>query len=236
MRKLLLAVAALAALSAPAVAAGLFPGLPAATSVTGAECIPADTNLTGGVNPATECLTPGQVTGIATSNALGYYSNIPIGSVAYSSLGTDTTDVAGQLWVSSFTMPIDRATVTGISCLQGGTATTDKIIGALYKQNLTGDTTMATKVANSATAGVALATANTFKALAFTAPVAVKAGKYFMVVQGNGTAAGAIRTIAASTYIGIASGVVSGAFGTVPTQITFPTTFTADEAPICYLY
>lgn len=217
-------------------AAGLFPGLTSATPpLTGIECIPADTNLTQGLTPATECMTPGNVTGIATQNQLGNYSNIPIGSVAYGSLGTNTADIAGQLWVSSFQMPID-ATITGIKCLAGGTATTDNVIGALYKKNLSGDTTLATLVGNSALAGVLLSGASTFQTYAFTTAYAAKAGQYYMVVQGNGTAAGAIRTIAASTFVGVTAGLITGTFGTLTSTITFPTTFTADKGPICYTY
>lgn len=49
-------------------AAGLFPGLPAATSpLTGTECIPADTNLSGGRTPQTECITPLQLYSFAGS-------------------------------------------------------------------------------------------------------------------------------------------------------------------------
>lgn len=230
--------AAIFAFSLAASAAGLFPGLTQATPpLTGNECIPADTTLAQGLTPATECVTAGNITGLAWANPLGVHSNIPIGSVAYGSLGTNTTDINGQLWVSSFQMPLDRASLTGMACLAGGTATTDKIIVALYKANLTGDATMATLVANSAVAGTLLATADTFQVLPFTAVTStVKAGKYYMVVQGNGTTAGAIRTIAASTYLGIAAGSISGTFGTLTSQITFPTTFTANKAPICYVY
>lgn len=235
--KFLSAFLLLLALAVPASAQGMFPGLPNATPpLTGNECIPADTKLTGGLTPQTECVSPGNLAGIGSANALGTHPNIPIGGVAYGSLGTNTTDVAGQLWVSSFQLPLDRTSLTGIACLQGGTATTDLIIGALYKVNLTGDTTMATLVANSALAGTLLATANTFKLLAFTTAYTAKAGKYMMVVQGNGTTAGAIRTIAASTYIGVAAGSIAGTFGTLTSQITYPTTFTADKAPICYVY
>ena len=239
MKQTFLALAAasfLALAAAPSLAAGMFGGYPDVTPpLTGIECIPADTNLTGGLTPATECLNPGDITGIATQNALGNYSNIPIGSVAYASIGTNSTDVAGQLWVSSFQMPLD-ATITGIKCLAGGTATTDNVIGALYKKNLAGDTTLATLVGNSALAGALLSGANTFQTYAFTTAYAAKAGQYFMAVQGNGTAAGAIRTVAASTYVGITAGSIAGTFGTMPATATFPTTFTADKAPVCFTY
>lgn len=214
-------------------AAGMFQGTPAATVTPQQGCIPADVygpDYTGnnqGLIPQTVCLTPGQVTGQGVGNALNQYSNIPIGSVAYASLGTNTTDVAGQVWVSSFTLPVDMS-ITGMKCLQGGTATTDKVIYSLYDSS-------GALLANSATAGTSLSGASTFLAAAFTSPLTAYAGHYFMGVQGNGTAAGAIATIAASTYLGVATTVVSGSFGTLP-DITPPTTFTADNGPICYVY
>lgn len=215
-------------------AAGMFQGTPAATTVPPYGCIPSDVygpSYSGnnqGLIPQTVCLTPGQITGQALSNPLNNYSTIPLGSVAYSSLGTDTTDVAAAVWVTDLNVPRD-VTVTGLYCLQGGTATTDKIIGSIYSSS-------GALLANSATAGIALATANTFKQLPFVTAVALEAGTYYVGLQGNGTAAGAFRTVAASTYIGhVSAKVTGGAFGTLP-AITPPTTFTADLAPICYTY
>lgn len=218
--------------AAPAHAAGLFQGIPAATTVPPYGCSPTDvygpsyTGNSAGLTPQTVCLTPGQITGQATSNAMGQYSTIPIGSVAYSSLGTNTTDVNGQVWVTSFQLPVDM-TVTNIHCLQGGTATTDSVIFSLYSSS-------GALLGNTALAGTALSGANTFLSAALTTPYVAKAGAYFIGVQGNGTAAGAIRTVAASTYLTVASTSVSGTFGTLP-AITPPTTFTADKAPICFV-
>jgi len=76
--------------------------------------------------------------------------------------------------------------------------------------------------------------ASTFQTYTFLTPYAAKAGPYFMVLQGNGTTAGAIATVAASTYVGITAGSIAGTFGTLPATITFPTTFTANKAPICF--
>jgi hypothetical protein len=225
-------IAAASLVSVTANAAGLFSTLPVLDTVPGQGCIPTDVYgpdapNSQGVNPATGCLTPGQVGGNSTQNALGVYSSIPIGSVAYGSLGTNTTDVAGQVWITSITIPVDM-TVTGIGCLQGGTATTDKTIFSLY------DSTGAL-LANSATAGTLLSGANTFQRQAFTTPYSASAGLYYIGVQGNGTASGAIRTVAASTYLNVATAVASGTFGTLP-AITPPTSFTADYGPVCYVY
>jgi len=163
-------------------------------------------------------------------------TNIPIGSVALASIGTNTADII-QLWVTDIFVPCNRY-ITTLGFLQGGTATTDYILAAIYdaKGNL---------LASSAKAGVLLATANTFKEIAITldANGNTIAGlqlygpaQYYIALQGNGTAAGAIQTVPAP-YLDICAGVVAaGTFGTLPNPITVPTTFTAAKAPIVYVY
>jgi hypothetical protein len=163
-------------------------------------------------------------------------SSIPIGSVAYGSLGTNTTDVAGQWWITDIFIPY-RRTITKIGVLQGGTATTDNIMVAIYD-------TFGTLIGSSAVAGAVLSGANTFQEFAIALDGSGNAAttltlfgpqQYFIGVQGNGTAAGAIRTVATATFIDIVSTSVAGTFGTVPTTLTPPTTFTADKAPIVYV-
>jgi hypothetical protein len=160
------------------------------------------------------------------SNRLAF-PNITIGSVAYGSLGTNTTDVNGQLWITDVWVPGPKA-ITKIGVLQGGTATTDNIMVMLYDVN-------GILLGNSATAGSLLSGASTFKELSLLATVQVYGGQYFVAVQGNGTAAGAIRTVATNTFTDVLSTTAAGTFGTVPATITVPTTFTADLAPIVYL-
>lgn len=232
-----LIVAGLSFLAVPVMAAGIFT-YPAATTANmtgGYNCIPNDINgptaaspsLGGGAPPQTVCATVGQLNVASLSNVMSVYSNIPIGSVALASLGTNTTDINGQVWISSLQLPVDKA-ITGIGCLQGGTATTDKTIFSLYNS-------AGTLLANSAVAGTLLSGANTFQRQAFTSVYTAPAGLYYVGVQGNGTTAGSIRTIAASTFLQVATAVASGTFGTLP-AITPPTTFTADSGPICYVY
>ena len=153
--------------------------------------------------------------------------NITLGSVAYASLGTNTTDIAGQLWITDVWVPFAKR-ITSIGVLQGGTATTDNIMVMLY------DTT-GVLLGNSNTAGVTLSGANTFVEIALLTAVQLYPAQYWVAVQGNGTAAGAIRTIAASTFVDVLTTVVAGTFGTVPATITPPTTFTAGNGPIVYL-
>lgn len=159
---------------------------------------------------------------------MAFISNIPIGSVAYASAGTNTADINGQLWITEIFVPYSYV-VSIIGFLQGGTATTDNFLAALYDPggNLIG---------NSATAGVILSGASTFAERTLLAPVQVNGpNRYYVAVQGNGTAAGAIQTIPASTFVGLFTKVLSGAFGTVPAQIVVPTTFAAGSGPIVYL-
>lgn len=155
--------------------------------------------------------------------------NTTIGPVAYTSNVTNTTDINGTEWVSSINVP-QSAWVTGVKIMSGGTATTDNILGILRdnKGNL---------IANSATAGQVLSGAASLQTLAFTAArFLVGPAKYFIGVQGNGTAAGAIYTIPTSSYVDIVANKATGTFGTVTATYTVPTTFTADQGPIGCIY
>jgi hypothetical protein len=159
---------------------------------------------------------------------VAYASNIPIGSVAYASVGSNTTDIAGQLWLTDIIPPNDQVVGT-IGFLQGGTATTDNFLVAIFDA-------AGNRLGTSNLAGVVLSGASSFQEQALLAPVQVRGGqRYFVAVQGNGTAAGAIQTIPTATFVGVRAGVLSGAFGTVPAVINPPTTFTAGSGPIVYL-
>lgn len=155
-------------------------------------------------------------------------TNVPIGSVAYASAGTNTTDVNGQLWVTDMWVPFSK-TITKIGFLQGGTATTDNFLVAIY------DST-GTLVGNSNTAGVVLSGASTFQEQTLLTAVQLYGpAQYWIAIQGNGTAAGAIYTIPTSTFVDVLAGSIAGVFGTVPATITVPTTFTAGKGPFVYV-
>jgi len=170
-------------------------------------------------------------------------SNIPIGSVALASLGTNTADII-QLWTTDIMVPYNRI-VKNISVLSGGTATTDNWLAAIYDS-------YGRLLASTALAGQLLATANTWQtqALALVYPASgltlTTAGsaatqiqlygpqQYYICVQGNGTTAGAIQTVPAPYQI-CGAALTAATFGTIPATITPPTTFTAAKAPIVYL-
>lgn len=154
------------------------------------------------------------------------YATVPIGSVAYSSMGTNTTPVAGTIYWAELNIP-RVITLTGASILNGGTVGTDKGIAALYDTN-------GALVANSATAGATTSGANAFQNFAFTSTVEVQPGRYFLAYQMNGTT-DRFRSIAVSTFIDSLTASATGTFGTL-TALTVPTTITADVGPIGFVY
>lgn len=157
------------------------------------------------------------------------YSTVPIGSVAYGSFGNDTTDTNGDTYVADVVLPAQFA-CTGIKILNGTTAgSTDKGLVMLWDEN-------GTLVATSSLAGAAIAGTDAFQARAFTpGPVLLPAGRYFIGYQTNGTS-DKFRTIAANTFVDVVTDkLAAGTFGVVPTLVV-PTTFSANEGPVAYLY
>lgn len=155
------------------------------------------------------------------------YSTVPIGQVAYSSVGTDTTLVAGSIYWAELFIP-RNISLTGGAVLNGGTVGTTKGIVALYDSD-------GTLVANSLLTGAVTANANTFQQYAFTSVYAAKGpARYWLAYQPDGTNA-TLRTIAVSTNIDCLTASTTGAFGTL-TKLTVPTTITADVGPVGYVY
>lgn len=166
-------------------------------------------------------------------------SNVPIGSIALASMGTNTTDII-QLWVTDIMVPYNRV-VSNISMLSGGTATTDNWLAAIYDS-------YGVLIASTALAGQLVATANVWQtqAIALTyargtttsaAATSVKLSgpqQYYVAVQGNGTTAGMLQTVPAPYQI-CAAAIAAGTFGTIPATITPPITFTAAKAPFIFL-
>ena len=165
--------------------------------------------------------------------------NISVGSVALASMGTNTSDIAGQFWITDIEVPYNRI-LKNISMLSGGTATTDYWLWAIYDS-------FGYLLASSAVAGQLLATANSWQ----TQPIALTYARgtttstpatsvqlygpqqYYIAVQGNGATGGALQTIPAPYQM--CTGILAGTFGTIPATITVPTTFTAAKGPIVYL-
>lgn len=186
-------------------------------------------NTFTGIQTFSQAITPtGGILPLGTSNLAPLrIPNIPLGPVALASIGTNTADIAGQFWITEVFVPATK-TVTKIGFLHGGTATTDNCLVALWNPN-------GTKLTTSALAGVTLSTANVFEEQALLASQTLPGpAVYYVGVQCNGTAAGAIQTVSA-VYNTIRTGVLGGSFGTVG-DITPPTTFTTANAPVIYLF
>ena len=184
--------------------------------------------FSGAVTAATTLAVTGAttLTGGLVANTLARLSTIPIGSVAYGSLGTSAVHVAGTVYYTEIFIPANK-TLTGVSVLNGATVGTDNLIVALYNN-------AGTLVANSALAGTLSAGANAFQDIPFTATyAAVGPGRYWVSVSCNGTTA-TTRRIAANTFLN-RTGSAVGVFGTLA-AITPPTTFTADVGPIAAVY
>ena len=158
---------------------------------------------------------------------IGVTANIPLGAVAYGSLGTAVSHVAGTIYVAEIYIPHAKV-IVGIGILNAGTVGTSLGIVALYGPD--GGAALAT----SALAGAASAGANTFQTYAFTAALTIwQPGRYFIAFQANNNTDN-IRCIAASTYLNFTKSF-TGVFGTIA-SLTVPTSTAADVGPIGYLY
>lgn len=153
---------------------------------------------------------------------------IALGSAALT--GYETAGVAqtsGTFNLVEIFVPY-RQTWTGAGWLNGTTVGTNNAIVALYG-------TDGVLIANSAVAGTLTAGASTMQNAAFTAPVNLVPGRYFLGLQMNG-ATDTVRHLLSANGAVACTGTVAGAFGTVPASITAPTTFTTAVGPIMQLY
>lgn len=136
-RKLTLAVLFASMIAATAAYAGMFSGFPFASStatqfaaatlpMTGSECIPGDTNLSGGRPPQTACYTQGNLQG-------NYVTTVttPVAS------NTVTWDVAGNANLYATTALTGNITLSNPTGL-----TTGQVINLMIKQDGTGSRTV----------------------------------------------------------------------------------------------
>jgi hypothetical protein len=135
--------------------------------------------------------------------------------------------VAGTINLTEVYVP-HLQTWTGAGVLNGTTVGTDNFIVALYGAN-------GALLANSALAGTLSAGASVFQNIAFTAPITIVPGRYFVAVQSNGTTATLRHLLAANGAANNTSATV-GVFGTLPATMTAPTTFTTAVGVIVQLY
>lgn len=154
---------------------------------------------------------------------------IALGSVALTGYETNgAVSVAGTMYLTEIYVPYWN-TWTGIGLLNGTTVGTNNFLIALYGSN-------GALLANSAVAGTVTANASVFQNRAFTTPITLAPGRYFLGGQCNGTT-DTVRHILAANGSNVMTGSQTGAFGTVPaTLTTIPVTFTTAVGIIAQLY
>ena len=162
-------------------------------------------------------------------------ANIAVGSIALT--GYETNGVVQTAWTLNFTEIYCPAwaTWTGAGCLQGTTVGATSMVYYLMGSN-------GAFIANTLITGTASAGASTFQQIAFTAPVTLPPGVYYVGVQQNATGADTIRHVlsafGAAPLCGTLAGTTFAAMRAtlVASGITVPTTFTTAVAPIVQLY
>lgn len=155
------------------------------------------------------------------------YTTIPIGDVAYGSIGTDTTPVSGTHYVAEVYVERTKS-ITGVGYLTGSVGATDNVIVGLY--NAKGVLLASSTLAGTLCAGGA----NVFQQVAFTAAAILPPARYWIVLQFNGTTT-RFRTVALNTFLDIRTKSTAGVFGTID-ALTLPTTFASNVGPVAYVY
>jgi hypothetical protein len=161
--------------------------------------------------------------------------NAPLGGAVYTGIGTSTTVAASSTSTYTSQVHVDRSFyATGESLLKGLTVNASaKKIYALYDAG-------GNLIANTATAGTATATtASIFQDIAWTAKrIVVGPADYFIVLQGDAGATDTVNmfTTAAGPAIGATVDLGATTFGTIPSTITAPTTFTTAVGPVGCVY
>lgn len=168
-------------------------------------------------------LSPGGT--VLTTQALGLTS-WPVNTAT---AGTDTAATNGTLYYASIRLP-GACLVTGISYLIGSVGGTDKVIASVYDVG-------GNLLANSAILGVTVGTAANLQAVPFITPVLLDGPNIVIVgLTFNGTTA-KFRSVPAFCGGGMLAGSATQTFGTVTATIPISATqFTADKAPVCFLY
>lgn len=153
---------------------------------------------------------------------------IALGSLALTSYETNgVTQTAGQWNYGEIFVPYYN-TWKGAGVLNGTTVGTSKYIVAVWGSN-------GTILAYSAVAGTTSSGASVMQNIAFTTPINLVPGRYFVGLQMD-VATDTVRHCLSANGSNIICGTQSGTFGTVPSITTVSTTFTTAVAPIMQLY
>lgn len=144
--------------------------------------------------------------------------------------GTDTTPADGTLFLTSITAPANF-TATGVGFVVGSVGGSDRVVVNLWSAagaNLAQSTT--------ASNGTVCGTTATYQKIDFATAVALTGGtRYFIGVAAKGNTC-RLRTVpVGADLFTMYAGSVSQTHAAT-TAITVPSSFTADKAPVCFLY
>jgi hypothetical protein len=168
---------------------------------------------------------------LQTTRTTNFQLQFPVtGATAYTSAGTSTAKAANTMYCTEIDMPYSKL-IKGLAVLNGATATTDKFLIALYDSG-------GNLLANSATAGTTASGASSYQKRDFTTPYfVVGPGQYFACAQGDSGTTATLNLLATGTSdFVLTQSYGSQTFGTVPTTITVPTSFTTLKGPLFFLY
>ncbi len=178
--------------------------------------------------------TPGApITGGTYGPAVVY--NIPIGSAALTGYETNgVAQTAFEINLTEIFVP-HWNTWTGAGMLNGTTVGTNKNVYWLF--NTEGDMLAYTDIA-----GTTNASASVFQKIAFTAPITLAPGRYFLGAQLDGNTATPRHVLAAfgaeprSGVVAATASFAASLTALSAAAITVPTSFTTAKAPIMQLY
>ena len=153
---------------------------------------------------------------------------ISLGSAALTGYETNgVAHTAGNISLTEIFVPFTQ-TWTGAGLLNGTTVGTHKVIVALYGSD-------GKLLANSALAGTLSASASVFQNIAFTTPITLLPGRYFIATQLEGTTP-TPRHLLAANGSNVCCSTTAGVWGTIPATMTPPATFTTAVGVITQLY
>jgi hypothetical protein len=160
--------------------------------------------------------------GTLVSGSKTRWANIPTTSTQQ---GTDTAAVAGRFFITDLYVPVS-CSLSGIAWLVGSVGGTDKVLVALWGAD-------GSLLATSSLAGVTVGAAGSVQSLTFTTPKSLSGPTMVAVgIQLSGSTA-KLRT---APFPAVCSAVVEGSFGTVEPLASFPSGFSAGQAPIITTY
>lgn len=173
----------------------------------------------------------GDALSFGAAAGLNRVTNIPVGGVAWSGLGTTLSPTTTVTYVASINLPKGKL-VTGVSYLAGTTNSgTPHATVAIYGPN------GGLPLAYSATTAVT-ATASIWEDVAFTGTIWLPPGRYFVGVQADASTSHITTLNNGIQPVDLATtSITGGTYGTISSvALTAPTTFTTAVGPIVALY